>query len=304
MRELNQARLRYFQAVFERKSIRGAADALNTAPSVITRQISILEAEIGHMLFERQSRGMKPNEAAQHVMDYVRGCRDHRHQLGERLDAIDKLDEGSVRIVLSEGYVDHLVQQVIGPFCSEHPRLNVTLDALPVQKIMSDLADDSAHLGLAYNPQSEAQINFVATVAAPTKLLVRAGHPLTKDSPVPLLARMVEFPLALMPSGYGVSQLVEALQYSEHITFRPAFTSGSIVALKQYVKSTQGMAFIGAGVAVASDVSTGELELIDIDHTLCQSAKLRLMVRRGRVLPPAASRLLSTIKSKLQTFGG
>jgi DNA-binding transcriptional LysR family regulator len=302
MRELNQARLRYFQAVFERNSIRGAADVLNTAPSVITRQISLLESEIGHVLFERQTRGMKPNEAAQHVMDYVRGCRDHRHQLGQRLDAIEKLDEGSVRIVLSEGYVDHLVQ-VIGPFCSEHPRLNVTLDALPVRKIMSELEDDNAHLGLAYNPQAEAQINFVATVAAPTKLLVRTGHPLTEDSPIPLLERMAEFPLALMPSGYGVSQLVEALQYSEHITFRPAFTSGSIVALKQYVKSTQGMAFIGAGVAVASEVKAGELALIDIDHQLCQSAKLRLMVRRGRALPPAASRLLSNIKSKLLSFG-
>ncbi|WP_018900752.1 LysR family transcriptional regulator [Rhizobium sp. 2MFCol3.1] len=304
MRELNQARLRYFQAVFERRSIRGAADILNTAPSVITRQISLLEDEIGHVLFERQARGMKPNEAAQHVMDYVRGCRDHRHQLSERLDAIDRLDEGSVRIVLSEGYVDHLVQQVIGPFCSEHPRLNVTLEALPVRKIMSELAEDNAHLGLAYNPQAEAQINFVATVAAPTKLLVRAGHPLTRSSSVPLLERMAEFPLALMPSGYGVSQLIEALQYSEHITFRPAFTSGSVVALKQYVKSTQGMAFIGAGVAVASEVATGELALIDIDHQLCQSAKLRLMVRRGRALPPAAGRLLSNIKGKLLSFGG
>jgi len=38
MRELNQKRLGYFEAVYEHRSIRRAADALNTAPSVITRR--------------------------------------------------------------------------------------------------------------------------------------------------------------------------------------------------------------------------------------------------------------------------
>ncbi|WP_276120138.1 LysR substrate-binding domain-containing protein [Pararhizobium qamdonense] len=304
MRDINQSRLKYFEAVFSQKSVRGAADILNTAPSVVTRQITLLEEELGLVLFERQTRGMKPNEAAIHVMDYWRSCRAHRERLTERLDAIDKLDEGSVRIVLSEGYVDHLVSQVIGPFCSEHPKLNVAVDALPVSEIMSEIADDSAHIGLAYNPQADARISFVATVAAPAKLLVRAAHPLTNVSAADLVEKLREFPIALMPPGYGVAQLVEALEYSQHIKFRSAFTSSSIVALKQYVRSTEGVAFMGTGVAVASELANGELVLLDIDHPLCTAAKLRLLVRRGRPLPPAASRLLANIKTRLLSFGG
>lgn len=304
MREINQARLKYFEAVYNQNSVRGAADMLNTAPSVVTRQITLLEEELGHLLFERQTRGMKPNEAATHVMDYWRSCRAHREQLTERLEAIDKLDEGSVRIVLSEGYIEHLVGHIIGPFCSEHPKLDVTLEALPVLEIINEIADDKAHLALAYNPQADARVSFVATAPAPAKLLVRADHPLTKVAPSQLIEELKHYPLALMPPGYGVTQLVEALEYSEHIKFRSAFTSSSILALKQYVRSTQGVAFMGAGVAVSFELASGELTLLDLNHPLCSSAKLRLLVRRGRPLPPAASRLLSNIRTRLISFGG
>ncbi len=302
MREINHRRLRYFHEVLVRGTIRGAADELNTAPSVIARQIALLEEELGFALFERQPRGMLPTEGARHLQDYWKACQAQQELLVERLSAETSMEAGSVRIVASEGVVESLLAQVLGPFFNAHPKVSIELDALPMTELLESILEDSAHIAIAYNPPAEAALDFVASAPAPAKLLVREGHPLTQ-LPQPISLRdITAFPLALMPPMYGLGRLAESLEYAEQVKFKPALRSNSTAACRQFVRSTNGVTFVGTGVAAPFGEFHAGLVELDVDHALCGSAQARLIVRKGRMLPPAAARVLTEIEQGFSMF--
>ncbi len=301
LREINQRRIRYFYEVLARGTIRGAAEHLNVAPSVITRQLRLLEEELAVTLFERRARGVVPTESAEVVLQYYRGCNASQEYMESCLQEMRGMQRGSVRIGVNEGYVTSLMDDVLNDFSLQYPRLNIHVEVLLTSEIITQVIQDDIHIGLGYNPPENSDIRCCMRVNRPVRLLVGKAHPLVSQHKV-TIADVLQYPLGLMSSPSGLAQTIQLLQTSEKIKLEPMLTTNSIKVLEHFVIGGNfNVAFMAHSLRYPK-IKTGELVALDVDHPILVSPEVHLFVRQGRPLSRAINELLKQAEKKLSLF--
>ncbi|WP_251976884.1 LysR family transcriptional regulator [Salinicola avicenniae] len=298
---LNTRWLHYFHEAIDAGSIRAASDRLDIEPSVISRQIRQLEQALGTPLLERHGRGVRATEAGRLLMDFHRERDVAEQTLFGQLAALDGLQRGHISLAVSEGYSDRLMSGVMNDFCAHHPQLTVELNLVAVNEVVRQVYEGQAHIGIAYAPRLTPGIEAVASARQPLCAIVHPQHPLTRR-PQPLaLEDVLAWPLGLVGHGFGIRQLIDAVETMSKRHFHASLISNSLATLKQYVSSGNGVTFIGH-VALLHEIRRQQLVALEIDHPIFREAESHVIVRQNRPLAPAARQLLDDI-TRLWPFG-
>jgi DNA-binding transcriptional LysR family regulator len=298
---LDHHRLQYLHEAVRLGSVRAAAEALDINASVVSRQIALLEKELGLSLIERLSRGIRATEAGALLVERFRKWEADQADTVAKLRELQGLKRGHVDIVLGEGFVSDLMSGPLGRFWLRHPDLTMAFDLAGTNEVVNAVAEDRYHIGLVFNPSADPRIRVATASRQPLCAILPPGHALAGLNRPLRLHELVDHPLGLMHPSYGTRQILAMAEAAERIALAPKLTTSSINVLRHFVKSGLGLTLRPA-FSIAADLADGSLAAIPIDNRLLSSSEACVITRRGRELPHAAGQLLRFLSGQMRAF--
>jgi DNA-binding transcriptional LysR family regulator len=172
--------VRSFLAVLDAGSLLGAARRLGAQQPTLSRQLALLESQLGAPLFERTGRGVTPTALALAIADAARQMEDGADALGQALAGRRAAATGTVRITSSEVAAVWLLPQLLPALQAAEPGIQIELVA---SNALSNLLRREADIAVRMVRPAQAslvarKLGDIPIVAAAHKdYLARAGTP-------------------------------------------------------------------------------------------------------------------------------
>lgn len=284
--------IRYFCEVARLGSIRRAAEALNVATSALSRQMANLEATLGTSLFDRHARGVHLTEAGRLFYGHARATMLDLDRVRGEIDALAGRNRGHIRVCTVEGLIGDLVPDAVADYRARAPEVTLSVLTEGTLGVVRAVADDDADVGFAFHPQPHRDVEVFQEAAQPLHAVVApdAGFALPER---PRLRDLVALPLIIPPdSSYGVRQLIDGVAGAEALPLRPVLTSDSITGLREMAARGLGVTLLPLP-SVHKDVRAGRLRAVPLADEALRDARVGILVRRGRILPPVTRAFLS-----------
>ncbi|WP_139812559.1 LysR family transcriptional regulator [Ensifer aridi] len=174
--------LRTFLAVADTGNLTRAADAVRRTQSAVSMQIRKLENQIGLPLFERHSRGVVLTAQGRRLVDNARRIVALLDDTAAamRLPVLD----GSVRIGISEEYINSTLPKALGAFAAVHPGVEVTVQQGISMSNLAALEAGEIDIAVVFEPGGRTR-NEVLMVD-PTVWVTSDQHGTHERQPVPI----------------------------------------------------------------------------------------------------------------------
>jgi len=279
--KLNQ--LRYICEVARRGlNVSAAAESLYTSQPGVSKQIRMLEEELGVQIFGRSGKHLTHvTPAGEEILDAA------RRVLGEvdNITAVahEYVDEsrGSLSIATTHTQAKHALPPVVTGFRSRYPRVSLHMHQGTPMQIAEMAARGSVDFAIA----TEAIELFEDLVMMPCyrwnrSVMVPDGHPLTQVKPLTLEA-VSEYPLVTYVFGFtGRSKLDKAFAQAG-LKPEVVFTATDSEVIKTYVSLGLG---VGIMASMAYDPEHDHaITALDASH-LFEPSVTNIGFRRGTYL--------------------
>lgn len=254
-----------------------------TGPAV-TLQLQQLEAELGVMLFDRLSSGLRPTSAGKAVIEAAEAIEERLRILTDEIDAIAHGRRGSLRLgVVSTA--KYFAPRLMAAFLKKHPGIRLDLTVGNREETVAALANHRLDFALMGRPPRDLPVEAQVFGDHPLVIVAPSDHPLAKRRDISK-EEVAKEHFLIREAGSGTRMSLEIF-FSSIPGKLEALGSemASNETIKQAVMAGMGIAFISSHT-VEMELELGRLVILDVEGMPIRR-EWHSVWRNDRVFTPA-----------------
>ncbi len=284
--------LEIIRVIADTGSFTAAGEKLHVSQSAISRQILLLEEELGEPVFHRIGRRIRITPAGESLLQLShRVFQDLQETVSTISEKRDSLS-GTIRLVGGMTVCLYVFPTLLAEVRRVHPHLDLKVTVGSAERSIAMLRSGAGDLGMITLPVEATDLVSVPVLQEELLLITYPAHPLAKKKSI-TAADLDGQDFVLFETGSITRRLVEQFFARENVGAEVIMETENVEIIKAMVRNGLGISIIPSQAA-ASDVKAGQLFRSRLaGHSL---------VRQTGWLYPKMSRLPRTVSEVIRIF--
>ncbi len=234
--------LRLFLALAETGSVSAAAKVMHVTQPTASMQLREVTQAVGLPLYELVSRRVHLTEAGQALARTARAIAGEWDAFEQRVSGAKGLTSGRLKVAVVST-AKYFVPRLLGSFCKLHPHIDISLEVLNRDHVITRLRANQDDLYVMSMPPSDLPLEDHILMPNPLVLIAPVGHPLAAKKRIKIDQLQAER-FILREKGSGTRMATDA--HLRQIGFAPSnlLELGSNEAIKESVEGQLGVSIV------------------------------------------------------------
>lgn len=291
-------RLQYFVAVARERNFTRAAERLRIAQPALSRQVRLLEEELGVELLHRTTHAFELTEAGAFLLERGPALLDAADELWRSVRTYGSGELGGVVAAYGASASYETAPRLLQRLAERHPGITITTSVKSTAEIIAGVGDGSIDLGLVRCPPRVAELETHPVRVERQVLLLRRDHRLALRASV-AVSELADETVLMHPREANPRHYDAVLELFREHGVEPRILLRAMTFDLRY-----GPIIDGAAVAIVGESTTSGLPAdlcwVSIDPPACLEVSL-IARRHGRAA--AVSRLLASAEAIADDLG-
>jgi len=293
--------LEMFGAVAEEGTFTRAAERLHVSQSAISRQVKLLEEELGGSLLHRGPKRVALTQPGELLLKMVHRIQRDMVEVVAQISDTHTLHRGSLSVAGGMTVCLYILPRLLKKFRALYPQVDLRVASGASENIQRQLRSAELDLALLTLPVVARDLEVRPVLKEEMVVVTAPGHPLSRERTVEAKS-LGRYPLILYEAGSNTRKVLDQFFLEEEVPVEVAMETENVEIIKAMVGNGLGVSIIPYA-AVAKDVRTKRLA-----HARIHGRKLYRetgwVYLRSDYVPRTITEMIRVFDQMKDLFGG